>query len=78
MSKIFEKHIFSFLPNYSVDSDKAGTYYALIQLLHRVSKSVGVGKILTELSNRSDGLMVKSLDSQSKGSVFKTTGWLQG
>ena len=26
----------------------------------------------------SDGLVVKSLDSQSRGPVFKTTGWLQG
>ena len=25
-----------------------------------------------------DGLVVKSLDSQSRGPVFKTTGWLQG
>ena len=24
------------------------------------------------------GLVVKSLDSQSRGPVFKTTGWLQG
>ena len=26
----------------------------------------------------SDGLVVKSLDPQSRGPVFKTTGWLQG
>ena len=26
----------------------------------------------------SNDLVVKVLDSQSKGSVFKTTGWLQG
>ena len=26
----------------------------------------------------SDGLVVKSLDPQSRGRVFKTTGWLQG
>ena len=25
-----------------------------------------------------NGLVVKVLDSQSKGSVFKTAGWLQG
>ena len=25
-----------------------------------------------------NGLVVKALDSQSRGSVFKTTGWLQG
>ena len=25
-----------------------------------------------------DGLAVKALDSQSRGPVFKTTGWLQG
>ena len=25
-----------------------------------------------------DGLVVKSLDSQSRGAMFKTTGWLQG
>ena len=27
---------------------------------------------------RSNGLVVKALDSQSRGPVFKTTGWLQG
>ena len=27
---------------------------------------------------RSNGLVVKALDSQSKGPVFKTTGWFQG
>ena len=26
----------------------------------------------------SNGLVVKALDSQSRGSMFKTTGWLQG
>ena len=26
----------------------------------------------------SNGLVVKALDSQSRGPVFKTTGWLQG
>ena len=26
----------------------------------------------------SNGLVVKVLDSQSRGHVFKTTGWLQG
>ena len=26
----------------------------------------------------SNGLVVKALDSQSKGSLFKTTGWLEG
>ena len=26
----------------------------------------------------SDGLVVKVLDSQSRGPMFKTTGWLQG
>ena len=34
-------------------------------------------KIITE-DVQSGGLVVKSLDSQSRGSVFKTTGWLQG
>ena len=29
-------------------------------------------------SYRSNGLVVKVLDSQSRGPVFKTTGWLQG
>ena len=27
---------------------------------------------------RSNGLVVKTLDSQSRGPLFKTTGWLQG
>ena len=31
-----------------------------------------------EYSLLSNGLVVKALDSQSRGPVFKTTGWLQG
>ena len=36
------------------------------------SKMVGLNFI-----KRSNGLVVKALDSQSSGLVFKTTGWLQ-
>ena len=30
------------------------------------------------LQSRNPGPVVKALDSQSRGPVFKTTGWLQG
>ena len=30
------------------------------------------------MANWSNGLVVKALDSQSRGPVFKTAGWLQG
>ena len=42
----------------------------------KLTKMTGKGKenhILWSI-----GLVVKVLDSQSKGPVFKTTGWLQG
>ena len=33
---------------------------------------------LSELQFTEDGLVFKALDFQSRGPVFKTTGWLQG
>ena len=35
-------------------------------------------KFEVELTLWSNGLVVKALDSQSRGAVFKITGWLQG
>ena len=43
-------------------------------VLHRVEKLSGY----RAMGSWSNGLVVKALDSQSRGPVFKTTGWLQG
>ena len=37
-----------------------------------------VGILVGKLVSCSNGLVIKALDSQSSGPVFKTTGWLQG
>ena len=37
-----------------------------------------LGILVGKLVSCSNGLVVKALDSQYSGPVFKTTGWLQG
>ena len=49
-----------------VKSNNSNSYYCCSYSIHIFS------------SNWSNGLVVRALDSQSKGLVFKTTGWLQG
>ena len=40
-----------------------------------ISQMISSTPLYLQISN---GLVVKALDSQSRGPVFKTTGWLQG
>ena len=48
--------------------------------MHHVAGNVAGTFTIPRLENVSteDGLVVKVLDFQSRGPVFKTTGWLQG
>ena len=50
-------------------------YFVDIQILYSYIKNKSK---VNSLSTPYNGLVVKMLDSQSRGPVFKTTGWLQG
>ena len=45
---------------------------------HPIELNLEMQKCTNDYSGWSNGLLVKALDSQSRGHGFKTTGWLQG